>query len=40
MEKEICKVGFPLNSLGKYTQLIKEKDYSYIVYNYNNLEKN
>lgn len=35
METEICKVGFLLNSLEKYTKLIEEKGYSYIVYNYN-----
>ena len=29
---EICKVGFPINSLEKYTDLIQEKGYSYIVY--------
>lgn len=34
MESEICKVGFPINSLEKYTKLIREKEYSYIVYNY------
>ena len=34
LEPEICKVGFPLNSLEKYTKLIEEKNYSYIVYNY------
>ena len=34
METEVCKVGFPLNALEKYTKLIEEKDYSYIVYNY------
>lgn len=36
MEIEICKVGFPKNSLEKYTKLIQEKGYSYIVYNYDN----
>lgn len=36
MEAEICKIGFPLNSLEKYTKLIEEKQYSYIVYNYDN----
>ena len=36
METEICKVGFPLNSLNKYTKLIEEKGYSYIVYNFEN----
>ena len=39
MEPEICKVGFPINSLEKYTKLIEEKQYSYIVYNYNNQEE-
>ena len=34
LETEVCKVGFPLNSLEKYTKLIEEKQYSYIVYNY------
>ena len=37
METEICKVGFPINSLEKYTKLIEEKKYSYIVYNYDNV---
>lgn len=36
MESEICKIGFPLNSLEKYTQLIEQEQYSYIVYNYDN----
>ena len=40
LETEVCKVGFPLNSLEKYTKLIEEKQYSYIVYNYDRkLEK-
>lgn len=40
MQTEICKVGFPLNALEKYTKLIEEKNYSYIVYNYDkNIEK-
>lgn len=40
METEVCKIGFPVNSLEKYTKLIEEKQYSYIVYNYDNkLEK-
>ena len=37
METEICKVGFSINSLEKYTKLIEKKDYSYIVYNYDNV---
>lgn len=28
LETEICKVGFPLNSLEKYTKLIEEKKFS------------
>lgn len=36
MEAEICKIGFPLNSLEKSTQLIEQEQYSYIVYNYDN----
>ena len=36
MEAEICKIGFPLNSPEKYTKLIEEEQYSYIVYNYDN----
>jgi len=35
LETEICKVGFPISSLEKYTKLIEDKKYSYIVYNYN-----
>lgn len=37
LETEICKIGFPINTLEKYTKLIEEKDYSYIVYNYDNV---
>ena len=32
---EICKVGFPINSLEKYTDLIQQAGYSYIVYYFN-----
>ena len=32
LKPEICKVGFPILSLEKYTDLIGEKGYSYIVY--------
>ena len=32
LKPEICKVGFPITSLEKYTDLLQEKDYSYIVY--------
>lgn len=38
LETEVCKVGFPINALKKYTSLIEERNYSYIVYNYNNIE--
>ena len=37
MEKEIYKIDFPINALGKYKELIKK--YSYIIYNFNR-EKN
>lgn len=30
--KEICKVGIPITSLEKYTQMLKEKKYKYCVY--------
>jgi len=36
MEAEICKIGFPLNSIEKYTELIEQEQYSYIVYNFDN----
>ncbi len=32
LKPEVCKVGFPITSLEKYTDLLQEKDYSYIVY--------
>ena len=32
IETGICKVGFPINSLEKYTEKLKEKRYSFIVY--------
>ena len=32
LKLEICKVGFPIIALEKYTDLIQEKGYSYIVY--------
>ena len=31
----MCKVGFPLLSIEKYTELIEKTDYSYIVYFFN-----
>lgn len=33
---EICKVGFPIESLEKYIELIHEKKYGYIVYFFDN----
>ena len=38
MSKEVCKVGFPIASLEKYTKLIEEKEYGYIVYEYEGKE--
>ena len=35
LKQEICKVGFPILALEKYTELIAEKEYSYIVYFFN-----
>ena len=35
MKPEICKVGFPINSLEKYTEILSGKKYSYIVYYFN-----
>ena len=32
IKPEMCKVGFPINSLEKYTDLLVQKRYSYIVY--------
>ena len=32
---EVCKIGFPIASLEKYTELIYERGYSYIVYYFN-----
>ena len=37
LETEVCKVGFPIRSLEKYTKQIEKNDYSYIVYNYDNV---
>ena len=31
-KSEVCRVGFPIKSLEKYTDLIEQKGYSYIVY--------
>lgn len=35
LKQEVCKVGFPINALEKYTELLSEKGYSYIVYFFN-----
>lgn len=32
LQPEICKIGFPINSLEKYTEKIAGKKYSFIVY--------
>lgn len=39
LETEVCKIGFPIASLEKYTDILEEKQYSYIVYYYNKNEK-
>lgn len=38
METEVCKVGFPITSLEKYEKMIEKKNYSYIIYNFNQKE--
>lgn len=35
LKPEMCKVGFPINALEKYTEKLVEKRYSYIVYYFN-----
>lgn len=35
LKPEICKVGFPIYVLEKYTEKIAEKGYSYVVYYFN-----
>lgn len=32
LKPEVCKIGFPIASLEKYTELIYESGYSYVVY--------
>ena len=39
IKPEICKVGFPINSLEKYDKLIKEKEGSYIVLNFDHTKE-
>lgn len=39
LETEVCKIGFPIASLEKYTDILEENQYSYIVYYYNKNEK-
>ena len=35
MEPEVCKIGIPVNSIETYMKKIEEKEYSYIVYYFN-----
>ena len=35
MKPEICKAGFPINSLEKYVEKLSESKYSFIVYYFN-----
>ena len=35
MKQEICKVGFPINSLEKYSEILCSKKYSFIVCYFN-----
>ena len=34
IKPEVCKVGFPICALEKYTDLLVEKRYSYIIYDF------
>ncbi len=36
ISQEICKVGFPIISLEKYADILANKNYSFIVYYFNN----
>ncbi len=48
IKPEICKVGFPISSLEKYTEILTEKRYGFVVYyfdkekeeNYKNIKDN
>lgn len=33
-KKQICKVGFPINSLEEYIQKLEKQPYSYVIYDY------
>ena len=35
MKPEICKAGFPINSLEKYVEKLSESKYSFIIYYFN-----
>lgn len=35
IEPEVCKIGIPVNSIETYMKKIEEKEYSYIVYYFN-----
>ena len=35
MEPEVCKIGIPVNSIETYMKKLEEKEYSYIVYYFN-----
>ena len=30
----ICKIGFPVNALEKYTEKLNETGYAYVIYDY------
>ena len=41
IKPEICKVGFPISSLEKYTEILKitEKRYGFVVYDFDKKKK-
>lgn len=39
LETEICKIGFPISSLEKYTNILEENQFSYVAYYYEKSKK-
>lgn len=39
LEAETCKVGFPIASLEKYTDILEQKQFNYVVYYYEKSKK-
>lgn len=39
LKKQICKVGVPVNSIKKYIDVLDSLGYSYVIYDYNKINK-